>query len=61
MSNYKTMTISQLNEIIDDINNNVEEDKQTIDFLIKLQDLLNQDFNNETLKSFKENLHFIEF
>lgn len=61
MKTDKTMTISQLNEIIDDINNDVEEDKQTIDFFIKLQDLLNQDFNNETLKSFKENLHFIEF
>lgn len=57
----KTMkTIEQLNEIVNNINSNIEEDKQTIDFMIKLQDLLNQDFNNETLQSFRENLDFIE-
>lgn len=61
MEKNRTMTINELNEIIDRINNDVEEDKQTIDFFIKLQDLLNQDFNNETLKSFRENLHFVEF
>lgn len=60
MEKNKTMTIDELNEIIDRINNDVEDDKQTIDFFIKLQDLLNQDFNNETLKSFRENLHFLE-
>ena len=56
----KKVTINQLNEIVDDINNNIEKDQQTIEVLIKLQDLLNQDFNNETLQSFRENLHFIE-
>lgn len=60
MKTDRTMTINELNEIIDKINNDVEDDKQTIDFFIKLQDLLNQDFNNETLKSFRENLHFLE-
>lgn len=54
------LTVEELNEVVRKINNDEIEDIKVIDFFVKLQNLLNDEFDNETLMKFRKELEFVE-